>query len=361
MSPVSRGRKSKKQKKAQKSRQRSARVAVQREDTQFADLLAAGSQPGQPSSGFRALAALVDQLAGPRERPAWFGPSIGRVLRQEDAVIAATGPRELEQAVTELTGAEMYWALNEAKMGLWFEWWFEELVRAAADRVKAEAAGEGASWQAPWRLLHGLAAIGSPALRSAAMQAVKDAGRALTRQQSAAAPDWLGLCPEGSVTGGIWAMRDDYRTRFAVLAECGYPGGVDPHVFLLDIDACVTVTPADAAVFDSLDQAVASGRPVFVDFTADWCITCKTNERFAIDTPQVRDAFAKLKVVLLKADWTNGDPEITDILRQHGRAGVPMYLVYPGGSREPVLLSEVISSQTILDALNKSPVGLSKR
>jgi thiol:disulfide interchange protein/DsbC/DsbD-like thiol-disulfide interchange protein len=111
----------------------------------------------------------------------------------------------------------------------------------------------------------------------------------------------------------------------------------------------------------SLDQAVASGRPVFVDFTADWCITCKTNERFAIDTPQVRDAFSKNKVVLLKADWTNGDPQITEILRQHGRAGVPMYLVYPGGSKEPILLSEVISSQTILDALNKGPVGFSKR
>jgi hypothetical protein len=54
--------------------------------------------------------------------------------------------------------------LNEAKRGLWFEWWFEELVRAAADRVKAEAAGEGGGWQAPWRLLHGLAAIGPPAL-----------------------------------------------------------------------------------------------------------------------------------------------------------------------------------------------------
>ena len=261
MSPVSRGRTSKKQKKAQqKSRQRSAGAAVQREDTQFADLLPAGSQPGQPSSGFRALSALVDQLAGPRERPAWFGPSIGRMLRQQAPVIAATGPRELEQAVTELAGAEVYWALNEAKRGLWFEWWFEELVQAAAGRVKAEAAGEGGGWQAPWRLLHGLAAIGSPALRSAALQAVKDVGRALTRQQLSAAPDWLGLCPAGSVTGGIWAMRDDYRTRFAILAECGYPGGVDPHVFLLDIDACVTVTPADAAVFDSLDQAVAAWR-----------------------------------------------------------------------------------------------------
>lgn len=260
MSPVSRGRKSKKQKRVQKSRQRSARAAIQREDTQFADLLAAGSQPGQPSSGFRALAALVDQLAGPRERPAWFGPSIGRMLRPQDAVMAATGPRELEQAAAELAGAEVYWALNEARSGLWFEWWFEELVRAAADRVKVGAAGEGGGWQVPWRLLHGLAAIGSPALRTAVMQAVKDAGRALTRQQSAVAPDWLGLCPDGSVTGGIWAMRDDYRTRFAVLAECGYPGGVDPHVFLLDIDACVAVTPADAAVFDSVDQAAAAWR-----------------------------------------------------------------------------------------------------
>jgi hypothetical protein len=260
MSPVSRGRKGKKQKKAQKSRQRSASAAVQREDKEFAGLLAAGSQPGQPSSGFRPLSALVDQLAGPRERPAWFSPSIGRMLRQQDAVMAATGPRELEQAVAELTGAEVYWALNEARSGLWFEWWFEDLVRAAADHVKAEAAGESGGWQSPWRLLHGLAAIGSPALRSAAMQAVKDAGRALTPRQSAAAPDWLGLCPDGSVTGGVWAMRDDYRTRFAVLAECGYPGGVDPHVFLLDIDACVAVTPVHAAVFDSLDQAVAAWR-----------------------------------------------------------------------------------------------------
>ena len=92
MSPVYRGRKSKKQKRAQKSRQRSARAAVQREDTQFADLLAVGSQPGQPSSGFRALGALADKLVGPRERPAWFDPSIGRMLRQQDAIIARPAP-----------------------------------------------------------------------------------------------------------------------------------------------------------------------------------------------------------------------------------------------------------------------------
>jgi len=107
---------------------------------------------------------------------------------------------------------------------------------------------------------------------------------------------------------------------------------------------------------DSLQKALASGRPVFVDFTADWCLTCKTNERFAIDTPQVRQAFSSRKAILLRADWTKGDPAITEILKSHGRAGVPMYLVYPGGRKEeePVLLPELITSQTVLDALNKS-------
>ncbi len=106
----------------------------------------------------------------------------------------------------------------------------------------------------------------------------------------------------------------------------------------------------------ALDQALSSGKPVFVDFTADWCITCKTNERFAIDTPRVRQEFLKRNVVALKADWTKGDPEITQVLKKFGRAGVPMYLFYPSGSEEtpPVLLPELITSQTVLDALNKT-------
>ncbi|MBV8898783.1 MAG: thioredoxin family protein [Verrucomicrobia bacterium] len=105
----------------------------------------------------------------------------------------------------------------------------------------------------------------------------------------------------------------------------------------------------------SLDLALASGRPVFVDFTADWCITCKANERFAIDTPAVRNAFSRKNVVTLRADWTHGDEAITALLRRHGRAGVPMYLYYPGGrERPPVILPELITSQTVLDVLQKS-------
>lgn len=104
---------------------------------------------------------------------------------------------------------------------------------------------------------------------------------------------------------------------------------------------------------DSLERAMASGRPVFVDFSADWCITCKTNERFAIDTPRVRQEFSKRSVILLKADWTNGDAEITQMLKQYGRAGVPMYLVYPAGDKgqQPVVLPSFITPQTVLKAL----------
>jgi hypothetical protein len=128
------------------------------------------------------------------------------------------------------------------------------------------AVGDGDAWQAPWRLLHGLAAIGSPALRSAALQMAKDAAGVLASGQASAQPAWLSQCPDGAVTGQVWTMRDDYRTRFAVLAECGYPGedagprGTDPHVFLFDIDACGFVALAGAAAFDSLEQAAAAWR-----------------------------------------------------------------------------------------------------
>ena len=156
------------------------------------------------------------------------------------------------------------------------------------------------------------------------------------------------------IKGSFWTPVSSWRSR--VLAATSMLG-----VLLLAAGAYGFVTRPSQLVWQPfsqarLDDALASGRPVFIDFTADWCITCKTNERFAIDTSKVRQEFSKRNVVMLKADWTKGDPEITEILKQHGRAGVPMYLVYPGGSKEaqPVLLPELITSQTVLDALNKT-------
>jgi thiol:disulfide interchange protein len=74
-----------------------------------------------------------------------------------------------------------------------------------------------------------------------------------------------------------------------------------------------------------------------------------------LDSAAVRQALVQHRVVMLRADWTHGDPEITQILKEHGRAGVPMYLFYPGGrDRSPMILPELISSQTVLDALKTS-------
>ncbi len=100
-------------------------------------------------------------------------------------------------------------------------------------------------------------------------------------------------------------------------------------------------------------EATKKGQPVFIDFTADWCLNCKYNEKFVINTEPVRAALKQKNAVTLKADWTNGDAAITAILRKYGRAGVPVYLLYPGGNAEPVLLPEILTEASVLGELDK--------
>jgi len=105
-----------------------------------------------------------------------------------------------------------------------------------------------------------------------------------------------------------------------------------------------------------VDDLRAQGEPVFVDFTAAWCITCQVNERTALASHTVADAFAKTGAVYLKADWTNPDPAIAKALADHGRSGVPLYLVY-GPSGEPRVLPQILTEGVVVDALNKAKGG----
>jgi len=102
-----------------------------------------------------------------------------------------------------------------------------------------------------------------------------------------------------------------------------------------------------------IDELQAQGRAIFVDFTADWCITCKLNERVALADGTVLKAFADNEVALLRADWTRQDPLITRELEANGRAGVPLYLYYPrpGGSGQrqaPVVLPQILTAASVL-------------
>jgi thiol:disulfide interchange protein DsbD len=104
-----------------------------------------------------------------------------------------------------------------------------------------------------------------------------------------------------------------------------------------------------------VDRLLAAGKPVFIDFTADWCLSCKVNERTAIDTPAVRAKFQELGIVAVKADWTNANPEITAALQRFGRVGVPFYVLYPAGKPDaPIPLPELLTQSLVLEALSKA-------
>ncbi len=154
-------------------------------------------------------------------------------------------------------------------------------------------------------------------------------------------------------------------TAAAVIVACGY------LLFLvsaLDINTALAVEssgpppPASAGGLEwkpftlaGLEEDLKGDRPVFLDFTAEWCLTCKVNEKTVFNTKEVIDRMHALNVLLVRADWTNRNPDITKLLSKFGRSGVPLYVIFPPGqSGSPIVLPEVITSGIVLDALEKA-------
>ncbi len=106
---------------------------------------------------------------------------------------------------------------------------------------------------------------------------------------------------------------------------------------------------------ERLEALRQSGQPVFVNFSAAWCVSCLVNERVALNQPEVIAAFQQKKVELVKADWTNRDTAITKALSKFGRSGVPLYVLYPRGldRGEPVILPQVLAPAIVQDALKQ--------
>ncbi len=105
-----------------------------------------------------------------------------------------------------------------------------------------------------------------------------------------------------------------------------------------------------------LDELLGQKKPVFVNLTAAWCITCKVNERVALRSDNIADAFNERGIAYLVGDWTNGEPEITALLKAHGRVGVPLYLLYSGApGSKPEILPQLLTESIVLDRVAALP------
>jgi thiol:disulfide interchange protein DsbD len=118
------------------------------------------------------------------------------------------------------------------------------------------------------------------------------------------------------------------------------------------VQSSVDFSDGEAGAYsrDAVEIAKKKG-PVFVNFTAAWCITCKVNELNALDVDSVKLAFKDNEITYLKGDWTNEDPNITAALQEYGRSGVPLYLLYAKDAHRAIVLPQILTPGIVLDAL----------
>ncbi len=114
-----------------------------------------------------------------------------------------------------------------------------------------------------------------------------------------------------------------------------------------------TAIPSEPYTQARLEALKREGRPVFIDATAAWCITCLVNEKAVLSQPEVRDAFAKNKVSYLVADWTNRNSEVSALLDENGRSGVPLYLYYAPGASTAQILPQILTVSEVTGIVGK--------
>jgi thiol:disulfide interchange protein len=137
------------------------------------------------------------------------------------------------------------------------------------------------------------------------------------------------------------------------LALAVWSGGETPAQATETAEGLIRWEPFDRG---KAEQLATGGQLVFVDVTADWCFTCKVNERLVLNTPEVAGTFQEHGVVPMKADWTNRDDTIGQFLAEHGRYGIPFYVLYRPG-QEPHVFSELLTKESVLAAVKAAKAG----
>jgi thiol:disulfide interchange protein DsbD len=160
----------------------------------------------------------------------------------------------------------------------------------------------------------------------------------------------------------VWCLNLPGRSRsvmggLSLTATLWLGFALGPNVLRLEEAPVASAEGSQASVWQAwvpgrVDAELAAGKPVFVDFTAAWCITCQYNKKTTLSQPAVLADFAAKNVTLLRADWTRRDPSISQALSALGRSGVPVYVLYQNG-RAPVLLSEILDADALRAALGK--------
>ncbi|KKL79868.1 hypothetical protein LCGC14_2010480, partial [marine sediment metagenome] len=183
---------------------------------------------------------------------------------------------------------------------------------------------------------------------------------------------WLLWVLTGVAGGRVAAMVILLTGLFILLATIRLPGRltrptalVVVAVLSLLVPTALTIPPQTRAVGQDwvafnrseIPKLVSQGKTVFVDVTADWCLTCKANKTLVLDRAPVVDQLRGDNVVAMQADWTRPSTDISRYLESHNRFGIPFNIVYGPNAPDGIILSEVLTSEAVLDALNRAALG----
>ena len=153
---------------------------------------------------------------------------------------------------------------------------------------------------------------------------------------------------------GLWVWKLSSKPTTRVLAAATLAAALAVPVFAIS----ETEVEPDFLTYspELLADLRADGQPVFINLTADWCITCLVNERIVLSSEKVKQLMSDKGIKYLKGDWTNSDPQMTQLLERFNRSGVPLYLLYPRGQGEAEILPQILTESMVIDALNKAAI-----